>query len=167
MAFGSPYVGALPNSFLPTRFSPQISSLPRQAQPQPQPKPQPRRLRGVVRSALREWKEYEEAVKRKDLAGALRFLKSVEHELRLEPSNGSSQFGHELGLSGFQRDWEVLDTCLNADDMRLVGNAFKFLKDRGFLPNFGKFRNIGNPFFTFFCKYLLVCLISESFLYCC
>lgn len=120
-----------------------------------------------MRSALREWKEYEEAVKRKDLAGALRFLKSVEHELRLEPSNGSSRFGHELGLSGFQRDWEVLDTCLNADDMRLVGNAFKFLKDRGFLPNFGKFRNIGNPFFRFFCKYLLVCLISESFLYCC
>ncbi|XLR23293.1 hypothetical protein S83_051193, partial [Arachis hypogaea] len=33
-------------------------------------------------------------------------------------------------------DWEVLDTRLNADDMKLVANAYRFLKDGGFLPNF-------------------------------
>ncbi|XP_024019352.1 uncharacterized protein LOC21390190 isoform X2 [Morus notabilis] len=140
MAFASLNLGALPQttlSILSTTFSPKLSSF-------LSPTRRPPCL-GVVRSALREWNEYEEAVKRKDLAGALRFLKSMEtkdqeeKELRL----GSSRFG-ELGISnsGFQRDWEVLDTCLNADDMRLVGNAYKFLKDRGFLPNFGKFRNI-------------------------
>lgn len=49
----------------------------------------------------------------------------------------------ELEMFGPQRDWEVLDTCMNADNMKLVANAYKFLKDRGFLPNFGKCRNIG------------------------
>lgn len=46
------------------------------------------------------------------------------------------------GFAGSERDWEVLDTCLNADDMRLVGSAYSFLQDRGFLPNFGKCKNI-------------------------
>ena len=50
----------------------------------------------------------------------------------------------ELGLVvGYERDWEVLDTCLNADDMKLVCSAYGFLKDRGFLSNFGKCRNNG------------------------
>jgi len=49
-----------------------------------------------------------------------------------------------------ERDWEVLDTCLNADDMRLVASAYSFLKEREFLPNFGKFCNIGNMFVCFF-----------------
>ncbi|WJX68624.1 hypothetical protein P8452_52975 [Trifolium repens] len=105
------------------------------------------------RSALKEWRDYEEAVKRKDLAGALSFLKSLETEQRVtvEPfSEGTaspvaeltrSRF-RELELFGPQRDWEVLDTCMNADNMKLVANAYKFLKDRGFLPNFGKCRNI-------------------------
>ncbi|PON53622.1 ATP-dependent zinc metalloprotease [Trema orientale] len=94
----------------------------------------------VVRSALREWNDYEDAVKRKDLAGALRLLKSMEEATEVAPLNGSSQ----LGLFGVEtrRDWEVLDTCLNADDLRLVANAYSFLKNRGFLPNFGKFTNI-------------------------
>ncbi|PON47718.1 ATP-dependent zinc metalloprotease [Parasponia andersonii] len=94
----------------------------------------------VVRSALREWKDYEDAVKRKDLAGALRLLKSMEEATEVAPLTGFSQ----LGLFGAEtrRDWEVLDTCLNADDLRLVANAYAFLKNRGFLPNFGKFRNI-------------------------
>ncbi|KAF7824405.1 plant/F14G9-20 protein [Senna tora] len=98
--------------------------------------------------AFREWREYEEAVKRKDLATALRFLKSIENEYPVEVFDGSSvaettrsRF-RELELFGPQRDWEVLDTCLNADNMKLVGSAYKFLKDRGFLPNFGKCRNI-------------------------
>lgn len=43
-----------------------------------------------------------------------------------------------------QRDWDVLDTCLNADDMRLVASAYSFLKDKGFLSSFGKYRSIGN-----------------------
>ncbi|XP_012087356.1 uncharacterized protein LOC105646163 isoform X2 [Jatropha curcas] len=103
--------------------------------------------------ALREWREYEDAVKRKDLATALRFLKSVEinknKDNTAEKVNGSVLTGpiesgiSDLGLfDGSQRDWEVLDTCLNADDMRLVGSAYGFLKNRGFLPNFGKFSNI-------------------------
>lgn len=100
--------------------------------------------------AFREWREYEEAVKRKDLAGALRFLKSLERE-RQEPLVDGVSPATELARLRFleserfgpQRDWEVLDTCLNADDMKLVANAYKFLKDRGFLPNFGKCRNIG------------------------
>ncbi|KAJ1410369.1 Peptidase M41-like [Sesbania bispinosa] len=100
------------------------------------------------RRAFREWREYEDAVKRKDLAGALRFLKSLETEQRPFGENPSpvsestrSRF-RELELLGPQRDWDVLDTCLNADDMKLVANAYKFLRDRGFLPNFGKCRNI-------------------------
>lgn len=98
--------------------------------------------------ALREWQDYEEAVKRKDLAEALRFLESFDRESAIEPINDSAPAGSApsaLGnprLSGWERDWEVLDTCLNADDMKLVADAYGFLRDRGFLPNFGKCRNI-------------------------
>ncbi|KAG7012072.1 hypothetical protein SDJN02_26980, partial [Cucurbita argyrosperma subsp. argyrosperma] len=98
--------------------------------------------------AIREWQEYEEAVKRKDLAEALRFLESLGRESAIEPTNDSARSDSApsaLGnprLSGWERDWEVLDTCLNADDMKLVANAYGFLRDRGFLPNFGKCRNI-------------------------
>ncbi|BBH01458.1 hypothetical protein with DUF2431 [Prunus dulcis] len=92
---------------------------------------------------------YEEAVKRKDLAGALRFLQSIETQQNpIEFVNGSlpadpnlPRLG-ELGFVGQERDWEVLDTCLNADNMKLVGKAYGFLKDKGFLPSFGKFRNV-------------------------
>ncbi|XP_052179275.1 uncharacterized protein LOC127792692 [Diospyros lotus] len=89
------------------------------------------RKHATRRRALREWQEeYEEAVKDKDLARALRFLNSS----ITESASG------ELGK--WERDWEVLDTCLNADDMALVSAAYSFLKQRGFLPNFGKFTNI-------------------------
>lgn len=91
--------------------------------------------------ALREWREYEEAVKEKDLARALRFLKSVETNSAVERFSNSYS---DLGLARSERDWEVLDTCLNADDMKLVGSAYSFLQNRGLLPNFGKCRNIGN-----------------------
>ncbi|XP_059654671.1 uncharacterized protein LOC132301438 [Cornus florida] len=94
------------------------------------------------RQALREWQDYEDAVKDKDLARALRFLQDVEPEDSSIGSSGSlgggGDGGGELELFRLKRDWEVLDTCLNADDMRLVGSAYTFLKDRGFLPNFGK-----------------------------
>lgn len=96
--------------------------------------------------ALREWKEYEEALRDKDLAKALKLLKSINDDgLPLESTESTRsqiQIRHEVGFPGFGRDWEVLDTCLNADDMRLVGSAYAFLQDRGFLPNFGKCRNI-------------------------
>ncbi|KAK6123880.1 hypothetical protein DH2020_042371 [Rehmannia glutinosa] len=92
--------------------------------------------------AVREWQEYEEAVKKKDLARALRFLKDVPMELESSSIESTRPVNDGLGLLGLQRDWEVLDTCLNADDMKLVANAYAFLKDRGFLPNFGKYRNI-------------------------
>lgn len=36
----------------------------------------------------------------------------------------------------------MLDTCIDADDMRLVGRAYQFLSDRGVLTNFGKCKNI-------------------------
>lgn len=94
-------------------------------------------------------------MKRKDLATALRFLKSIENENPVELFDGSSMAEstrsrfRELELFGPQRDWEVLDTCLNADNMKLVGSAYKFLKERGFLPNFGKCRSIGEFCSTF------------------
>lgn len=102
-------------------------------------------------------------MKRKDLARALRFLMSIQAQ-EIEEVNGiptkqfesfdNVSFGSLLSSSAagstgtpfrdsrWERDWEVLDACLNADDMRLVGSAYGFLKDRGFLPNFGKFRKI-------------------------
>ncbi|XP_019456680.1 PREDICTED: uncharacterized protein LOC109357285 isoform X2 [Lupinus angustifolius] len=102
--------------------------------------------------AFREWREYEDAVKRKDLSGALSFLKSLETEQKTLESFGEDYLSslaestrsrfRELERFGPQKDWEILDTCLNADDMKLVGNAYKFLRDRGFLPNFGKCRNM-------------------------
>ncbi|EYU27567.1 hypothetical protein ABFS82_13G145700 [Erythranthe guttata] len=92
--------------------------------------------------AIREWQEYEEAVKEKDLARALRFLKDVQVEFGSSSTESTRSVYGELSSLGLERDWEVLDTCLNADDLRLVANAYAFLKDRGFLPNFGKYRNI-------------------------
>ncbi|CAI8584096.1 unnamed protein product, partial [Vicia faba] len=133
----------IPHPFLP---SPQFSLKFSRAFPPVTQK----RFRPIT--AFKEWREYEEAVKRKDLAGALTFLKSLETEQRLtaEPFGEEaspvaeltrSRF-RELEVFGPQRDWEILDTCMNADNMKLVGNAYKFLKDRGFLPSFGKCRNI-------------------------
>ncbi|GLT33432.1 hypothetical protein SLA2020_080260 [Shorea laevis] len=92
-------------------------------------------------------------MKRKDLTRALRFWKSIEKDngdlVEEKLKHGSlsiesprPQLG-ELGfVGGLERDWEVLDTCLSASDMRLVGSACGFLKDREFLPNFGRFSSI-------------------------
>ncbi|OIS96682.1 PREDICTED: uncharacterized protein LOC109234110 [Nicotiana attenuata] len=90
--------------------------------------------------ALREWQEYEEAVKEKDLSRALRFLRDIPIEEAKDSSTRAG--GGELDWFRLERDWQVLDTCLNADDMRLVGSAYAFLKDKGLLPNFGSYRNI-------------------------
>lgn len=105
-------------------------------------------------SALREWREYEDAVKRKDLAGALRFLKSIENDEQRDAIESIVAAPITAKLSGLgalelERDWQVLDACLNADDMRLVGSAFRFLKERGLLANFGKFSSIGTLFYLF------------------
>lgn len=132
-----------------------------------------RALRGRGR---REWNEYDEAVKDKDLARALRFLKQDipdpgpqdnlkssspspledddddDDDSSILPSLKGVGGGTGRGLSSGggwvvgsweNRDLEVLDACLNADDMTLVGATYSFLKDRGFLPNFAKCRNIG------------------------
>lgn len=97
--------------------------------------------------ALKEWREYDEALRKKDLARALRFLKSEAATEPFRPPEGSSVAVTYAppDYSRPERDWEVLDACLNADDMRLIGSAYAFLQDRGFLPNFGKYRNIGTP----------------------
>lgn len=107
--------------------------------------------------AVREWQEYEAAVKEKDLAKALRFLRDVQVvDKEKEDLSESTRLGSELGVYGWERNWEVLDTCLNADDMRLVAAAYSFLSDKGFLPTFGKYRNIGNTHFSHrLCVYIL------------
>ncbi|VVB00093.1 unnamed protein product [Arabis nemorensis] len=111
------------------------------------PRVRPLGFRSHRPSALREWREYEDAVRRKDLAGALRFLKSIENDENrdaVESIVAAPVTAQLSGLRAFEleRDWQVLDACLNADDMRLVGSAFRFLKERGLLANFGKFSNI-------------------------
>lgn len=107
--------------------------------------------------AVKEWQEYEEAVKTKDLGRALRFLKSIKVPIQRLDDDSSQTPLKDLDLytSKNERDWEVLDTCLNADDMKLVTSAYSFLKEGGFLPNFGKFRSIGN-FSSKCCLYYLV-----------
>lgn len=115
--------------------------------------------------ALREWQDYEEAVKEKDLARALRLLQDISIKIQDSSiqSTGSVGFGGgRFGPFELQRDWDVLDACLNADDMRLVGNAYVFLKDRGRLPSFGKCRNIG-IFMTVASISILPALIPISF----
>lgn len=109
----------------------------------PQGKFKPLRTKYLAR-ALKEWQEYEDAVKRKDLARALRFLNDNNP---IEPLSDSLMGESNRAwlpefVGGFDRDWEVLDTCLNADDLKLVASAYKFLQNRGFLPSFGKFSRI-------------------------
>ncbi|KAF9587609.1 hypothetical protein IFM89_004441 [Coptis chinensis] len=110
-------------------------------------KPKTKLKKPIKIKSLKGWKEYDEAVKKKDLARALKFLKTTQTQQQAQqtqPSSSGLYMGNEDGLSflGTGRDWEVLDACLNADDMKLVGNAYKFLQDRGFLPSFGITRNI-------------------------
>lgn len=94
--------------------------------------------------ALKQWKEYEDALQEKDLARALRFLKSAELEpLTAVESSARSVSYAPADYARPARDWELLDACLNAGDMRLVGSTYAFLQERGFLPNFGKFKDIG------------------------
>ncbi|KMZ59333.1 hypothetical protein ZOSMA_69G00290 [Zostera marina] len=91
--------------------------------------------------AVREWREYEDAVREKDLVRALQCLKSIQ-TLPVQPSSSSSPFLYSEIVGAPERDWEILDTCLNADDMRLVGSAYAFLRGRGLLKSFGKCKDI-------------------------
>lgn len=112
--------------------------------------------------ALKEWREYEDALREKDLARALRFLRSMELEpLPAEESSVDSVSYVPADYPRTARDWEVLDACLNADDMRLVGSAYSFLQDRGFLPNFGKFKNIGILKISSKLLFLYICTCSS------
>ncbi|CAN6237258.1 unnamed protein product [Urochloa humidicola] len=86
--------------------------------------------------AAKEWREFEDAVRRKDLSRALRFLQSV------EPAAGTAATQVVAAPVPPGRDWDVLDACIDADDMRLVGRAYQFLVDRGVLAHFGKCKNI-------------------------
>ncbi|KAM0838475.1 hypothetical protein ACQ4PT_060951 [Festuca glaucescens] len=107
--------------------------LPRPYRP---PRPRPRLRAG----SLKEWREFEDAVESKDLSRALRFLQSVEPAYYPEaPASAGTQVTLPVPPG---RDWEVLDACIDADDMRLVGRAYQFLSDRGVLANFGKCKNI-------------------------
>ena len=45
---------------------------------------------------------------------------------------------------------DLLDTCLTATDMQLVGRTYSFLRLRGLLPNFGRYRNISECFSSSF-----------------
>ncbi|KAJ1278060.1 hypothetical protein BS78_04G051200 [Paspalum vaginatum] len=90
---------------------------------------------GAVKEGM--WREFEDAVRRKDLSRALRFLQSV------EPAAAAGTAAMQVAVPvPTGRDWEVLDACIDADDMRLVGRAYQFLVDRGVLANFGKCKNI-------------------------
>ncbi|CAM0946614.1 unnamed protein product [Alopecurus aequalis] len=90
--------------------------------------------------SLKEWREFEDAVESKDLSRALRFLQSVEPATY--PKSAASASTQVALPVPPGRDWEVLDACIDADDMRLVGQAYQFLSDRGVLANFGKCKNI-------------------------
>ncbi|TKW37801.1 hypothetical protein SEVIR_1G072300v4 [Setaria viridis] len=90
--------------------------------------------------AVKEWREFEDAVRRKDLSRALRFLQSVEPAAAAAAGTAATQVVAVPVPPG--RNWEVLDACIDADDMRLVGRAYQFLVDRGVLANFGKYKNI-------------------------
>ncbi|XP_010557268.1 PREDICTED: uncharacterized protein LOC104826324 [Tarenaya hassleriana] len=131
-------------------FSPSSSPFLRTFTLSPSLRPFSRQSSSFLPRALSEWREYDDALKRKDLSGALRFLKSIDNGDEtdvLDPvvertlSEQSARLGGLAALE-LERDWQVLDACLNADDMRLVGSAFRFLRDRGLLANFGKFSSI-------------------------
>ncbi|KAF3790611.1 hypothetical protein EJ110_NYTH16163 [Nymphaea thermarum] len=119
-----------------------------------------RRIGGISRASLSGWQEYEDAVREKDLERALKFLESLDDgegdgvdSAVLPPLESSSsppspsastRRKRQAVVDGrrAERDWEILDACINADDMKLVGSAYSFLQSRGFIPTFGKFQNV-------------------------
>uniref|UniRef100_A0A0E0G1X4 Peptidase M41 domain-containing protein n=1 Tax=Oryza nivara TaxID=4536 RepID=A0A0E0G1X4_ORYNI len=100
------------------------------------------RLRVRAGSSLKEWGDFEDAVRSRDLPRALRFLQSVDVETPPAAAAAGAAVARVALPVPPGRDWEVLDACIDADDMRLVGRAYQFLADRGVLANFGKCKNI-------------------------
>ncbi|XP_074321224.1 uncharacterized protein LOC141657784 [Silene latifolia] len=141
------------HSYYPHLLTPRLDLLNRSGSNPPKPvvhRIGQTRMKKIIRiriraGAVKDWKEYEEAVRDKDLGRALKFLKSIDdakYSIQSTESSESTRSRTELGFPVIERDWEVLDTCLSADDMKLVANAYQFLKDKSLLPNFGKCTNI-------------------------
>eukprot|EP00252_Welwitschia_mirabilis_P004352 TRINITY_DN14687_c0_g1_i1.p1 TRINITY_DN14687_c0_g1~~TRINITY_DN14687_c0_g1_i1.p1 ORF type:complete len:393 (+),score=67.15 TRINITY_DN14687_c0_g1_i1:85-1263(+) len=99
-------------------------------------------------AAKLKWRDYEEAVQRKDLARALSFLESLDlsnsdstsTEIQGAVPSSPSPSSLWYDLAGVSRRM-LLDACFSADDMILVSRTYDFLHSRGYLPNFGKYRN--------------------------
>ena len=108
-----------------------------------------------------EWKEFEEAVESKDLGRALKALE-VLNRFESDTSDnqvdsiGSSKTNGSMGSESLDARTtsaeiffpraeylKVLDTCQSALDMQLVGQAYRWLQERGFLSSFGKFKSRG------------------------
>lgn len=121
-----------------------------------------------------EWKEFEEAVESKDLGRALKALEVLNRfesdtsDNQVDP-NGSSKINGSLGSESLDarstsaeiffpraQYLKVLDTCQSALDLQLVGQAYRWLQERGFLSSFGKFKSRG--------KFLIyIIFLSELF----
>lgn len=110
------------------------------------------------------WREYDRAVEKKDLGKALRILESL--EMLEKPRVASSLSfvekeedealqqqstvpfrinvdGEEVVISEPPEDLrKVLDACLNATDLKLVGRTYNLLQLRGLIPSFGKYKSI-------------------------
>jgi hypothetical protein len=116
-----------------------------------------------------EWKEFEEAVEYKDLGRALKVLEALSNfesdataedgddvvelslegngdgngSLRVESSNGTGTSYESFALP--RTDYmKILDTCQSAQDLQLVGQAYGWLQNEGFLQSFGKYKARGN-----------------------
>lgn len=113
-----------------------------------------------------EWKEFEDAVEFKDLGRALKALEALNNfesdaiagedakdvelyesgdgneSLRAESSNGTGTSYAAFSLP--RMDYlKILDTCQSANDLELVGQAYGWLQDVGFLQSFGKYKARG------------------------
>jgi len=115
-----------------------------------------------------EWKEFEEAVEFKDLGRALKALEALNNfesdatipeddakdvdeiyvdgdgngSLRAESSNGTGTSYAAFSLPRTEY-LKILDTCQSANDLELVGQAYGWLQDGGFLQSFGKYKARG------------------------
>lgn len=106
------------------------------------------------------WQEYQQAVQRKDLGTALQILESLDAAqnpslpfVDEEDDPQSEQLPslpfrlrrdeEELVISRIPVDLRnVLDACLSATDLKLVGRTYNLLQLRGLIPNFGRYKSI-------------------------
>ena len=127
------------------------------------------------RIAKFKWKEFENAVEYKDLERALKVLETLNNfesdvesdataedrndvfqlsrddadgALRAESSNGTGTSYAAVSLP--RTDYmKILDACQSAQDLELVGQAYEWLQNGGFLQNFGKYKARGNTLVCF------------------